>query len=257
MNNINGFSVLLKFNVLRSLKSSYGLLYLSMGIILPVFIVSVLLFLGGTHTSVGIARTQGPTIGISNPKFYLVLTELPSILPMFAIVGSVGATYLFSSDRSNGVYEYLIATRKIRVKDVFLSNVASVVISVSIILGIDLLIIFSIVYLKADVIFGDMFKLIVLLTIPLSYFCALISALAILTWASLSKRYVGVNSPGGIGVMIGVVPVLVYLIANSLGFIPATNMDLFGGLYSLSILAAFVLFLAIVLRKISNESLLS
>lgn len=256
-NDVSGFSVLLKFNVSRSLKNSYGLIYLSMGIILPVFIVSLLLFRGGTPTSMHIARAQGSTIGISNPKLYLVLTELPSILPMFAIIGSVGSTYLFSSDRSNGVYEYLIATRKIRIKDVFLSNVVSVTISVSIILVADLLIILSIVYLEAATILGDMSRLIVMVTIPLSYLCALLSMLAILTWASLSKRYVGVNSPGGIGVLLGVAPVLVYVLANNLGFVPATDIDLFGSLYSLGIFAVFIIFLAIVLRKISNESLLS
>jgi hypothetical protein len=256
-NENHGFSTLVRFGLSRSFKTPYGLFYLAMGIFLPVMIMSLLIFVGSTSTSHHIAKIQGATIGINNPVVYQIFSTIPTILPIFTIIGSVGSTYLFSSDRSNGVYEYLIATRRVRIKDIFISNIVTVVIGVSIILGLDLLIIFSVVSRTDSGILVDMFKLIALESIPLSYLGALLSMLAILIWASLSKTYVGINSPGGIGIFVGFAPVLLLTILVNTGTVAAKDLYLFGGLYSLALFAIFVAFLILVSQKISNESMLT
>ena len=107
---------------------------------------------------------------------------IPAILPLTATIGGMGVTYLFSTDRSNGVYEYLIATGKIKIRDIFLSFSIVTISLISIILGIDIATIMVIVHLMVPSIAGTMLELIGVFSVPVAYVSSLISILAMLTW---------------------------------------------------------------------------
>ena len=88
---------------------SFGRVYLGLGVLLPLL---TLLPLSQASSSAGAQAGE-------------ILGELPAlILPMFAILGSLGGLLVFSSDRSKGVHEYLIAYG-VDTSTIFWSTIAS------------------------------------------------------------------------------------------------------------------------------------
>ncbi len=239
----SGISVMIRFNLRRTFTSVYGWIYLVIGMALP--IVFTVIFSSEIGKQPGV--TQVPIIS----------SIIPALLPMFATLGSIGVAYLFSTDRSNGVYEYLIATRKIKISDIFVSYSLIDAVIVSLVLGVDLLIIYIVLMLKAPSLLHGLFLLVLVYSIPVAYFASLISVLAMLTWSSLSKRYPGVNSPGGIGSLIGIIPPLLFLFVGVDSRLFKGNLDLIGGLFSIAVFAAFVIILVVVTKLMSNERMLT
>ncbi len=239
----SGIALLLRFNLRRTFTSVYGLLYLVIGMAVPIAMILPISSEIGSQQVV----TQVP----------IVSSLIPAILPLFATTGSTGVAYLFSTDRSNGLYEYLIATRKIKIRDIFLSYSIIDAVVVSAILGVDLAVVYVTLALKVPSLLHGLLFIVIVYSIPVAYFASLISVLAMLTWSSLSKRYVGVNAPGGIGTLIGVIPTLLFLLVVIGSGLFSGNIDLVGGLFSIVIFAAFVILLVIVTRLMSNERMLA
>ncbi len=239
----SGMALLVRLNLYRTFTSVYGLLYLIIGMILPIVMSFVF------SNSIG---RQADVSGIP-----IIASLIPAILPLFVSVGSIGVAYLFSSDRSNGFYEYLIATRRIKIRDIFLSYAIISALIVSLLLGVDFAIIYIILKLKAPLLLPAFLKLFIVYALPVSYFISQISVLAMLTWSSLSKRYVGVNSPGGIGSVIGIIPSLIFLFVGVESGLFANDIDLVGGLFSIIVFAVFVVILVVVIKLMSNERMLA
>lgn len=235
-----GVTLLLRFGLYRAFTSVYGLMYLAIGAIIPLVpILSITL------------STDGISGGAS-----ILTSFLPALIPVFATIGGLGVAYLFSTDRSNGVYEYMIATRKIRIKDIFISYSAVEAVTVSIILGITLSLVYVLLSLQNPASVSPFFKLVLLFSVPVAYFSSLISVMAMLTWSSLSKRYPGVNAPGGVGSIIGVIPPLVFLVAVARSGIFVGDIDLVGGIFSIVMFVIFIALLLVVTKTISNERML-
>jgi len=239
----SGMAVLVRFNLRRTFTSVYGLLYLIIGIVIPVAV------------AYPIASSIGNSPGVTGVP--LVSSLIPALLPMFATVGSMGVAYLFSSDRSNGLYEYLLATRRIKISDIFISYAVIDSIVVTVVLGLDLPIIYIILALRAPLLLHGFFILLLVYSIPVAYFVSLISVLAMLTWSSLSKRYVGVNSPGGIGSVIGVIPSILFIFLGIGSGLFSNDIDLLGGIFSIVVFAIFIVILVVVVKLMSNERMLA
>ena len=143
----NGARIMVRFNLSRAFNSIYGVLYLLIGIVMPLLISVLLLssFKSLVEYPVG-ASILGQTI--------------PAIIPLTATIGGMGVIYLFSTDRSNGVYEYPIATGKIKIRDIFLSFSIVTMALISIILGIDITTIMVLVHFMAPTVAGTMLELI-------------------------------------------------------------------------------------------------
>lgn len=237
----SGTSVLIRFNLGRAFTSVYGLAYMIMGLVMPIAMIFLML-----------RSNQLAESGVASLILYVTI---PAFLPLFATIGSIGVTYLFSTDRSNGVYEYLIATRRIKIRDIFVSYAVADAVIVSVILGIDV----SVLYVYANMQFGGMvsgiMKMLAVFSIPVAYFSSLISDLAMLTWSSLSKTYPGVNSPGGIGTIIGVIPPMVFLLIGETS--RGLNQYQLGAVFSGAVFVIFVLLLFVVIRKMSNERMIT
>jgi hypothetical protein len=121
---------------------------------------------------------------------------------------------------------------------------------------VDISTIYAVLTLKAPGLLHGFLLLVLVYAIPVAYFTSLISILTILTWSSLAKRYPGVNSPGGIGTVIGVVPSIVFLFVGVESGLFLGNIGLIGGLFSVVVFAAFVGLLTVVVRLMSNERML-
>ena len=239
----NGVRIMVRFNLSRAFNSIYGLIYLLIGIVMPLLISVLLLssFRSLVEYPVG-ASILGQTI--------------PAIIPLTATIGGMGVTYLFSTDRSNGVYEYLIATGKIKIRDIFLSFSIVTMALISIILGIDITTIIVLVHFIAPTVAGTMLELIGVFSVPVAYVSSLISILAMLTWVSMSKTYPGVNAPGGIGSIIGIIPPLAFLLVI-VRIVHPSDIILIAGLFSAALLMVFIVLLIVVVRKMSNERMLT
>lgn len=239
----NGVKILVNFNLSRAFRSIYGIFYLLIGIAMPIIFSAILL---SSFKSI-----------LESPIWASILGQtIPAIIPLMATIGGMGVTYLFSTDRSNGVYEYLIATGKIKIQDIFLSFSIVTIALISIILGTDITAIFIIINFMAPSTTVTIFELIAVFSVPVAYVSSLISILAMLTWVSMSKTYPGVNAPGGIGSVIGFIPPMFFLIVIVRIFHPL-DIILIGGLFSIILFIIFIALLIVVVRRMSNERMLT
>ncbi len=233
---------LVVFNLYRTFTSVYGLLYILVGTIFPLILFWVLI------TSIGtlITTSAGSTVFV---------TTVSAMVPLMAAVGGFGVIYFFSTDRSNGVYEYLIATRKVSVTDIFMSFSIVTVTVVSLIVGVNVAVIFVLSHFYASSISFLLLKMFAVFSVPVAYISSLISILAMLTWSAMSKTYPGVNAPGGIGSVIGVIPPMAFLLSSRYEHL--SNPLVTGGIFSITLLVIFVITVVVIVKRISNERMLS
>ena len=182
---------------------SFGRIYLGMGVLLPLIAILPL------TQAAGSAGAQG--------QVQAIVGELPAlILPMFAIIGSIGGLLVFTSDRNKGVYEYLIAYG-VDTATIFWSTIAATLVLALIPLSAGI----------AEALVGlalgsgvtvTFVELLLFYTIPLSLASAAFMCAAGMIWSALTTQMAGVNSPVGIAPILGIAPVMaVLLIASGAG----------------------------------------
>lgn len=239
-----GTLTLSRFNLKRGFTSIYGLLYLAIGIFIPILITTSLLL----------------TKAVSNSEPSVVTTTIgdliPAFIPLSASIGGIGVSYLFSTDRSGGVYEYLIATGKIRIGDIFLSFAMVSIIMVSVILAVDISVIYTLIHFLAPFLQGTVYTVMAVFSVPVAYISSLLSIIAMLTWASMSRVYPGVNAPGGIGSIIGIIPPLVFLLVIARIFHPSDIVEI-AGIFSAVLFVLLIVILSVAIRRMSNERMLA
>jgi hypothetical protein len=111
-------------------------------------------------------------------------------------------------------------------------------------------------YFTSPSLLAKMFEFFVVFSIPVAFISALLSILAMLSWTAMSKVYPGVNAPGGIGSVIGIIPAVVFLVLI-IRIIKPSDIILVAGLYSLSLFVILFLLLMVVIRRMSNETMLA
>ena len=171
------------------------------------------------------------------------------------MVGVLGVTYFFSSDRSSGFYEYILASEDFSIKDIYISYAFSTIVIISMILAINI----GITTLALYIIYGDvpsyMLGLIAVYSLPITYISGLLLTLSMLTWTSLSKTYSGLNAPGGIGTIVGIAPPTAFLVINN--FIVVNNLYLYSIIYCLFIFIVLVALFSVSIKKMSCERMLA
>lgn len=242
-NNVSsGVGVLFRFVLKRAFTSVYGLMYIIIGTALPlVMLVLLITSLGSLPSGSGVSGT--------------LMHYVAAFVPLFSSIGVIGVTYMFSTDRSNGLYEYLIATRRVRVKDIFIGYSMVVVVVVTIIMGIALAVSTLLVNFEESAYLTPFLEMMAVFSIPVAYFSSLIATIAMLTWTSLSTTFPGVNAPGGIGSILGIIPPLAYMFVGPL--ISGLNPYVLGGIFSAGVFGVFAVLLVVVIRGISNETMLT
>ena len=216
----------------------FGRIYLVMALVLP-------LLLG-----------QGLGVNIpSDASAPPIVSELfPIMLPVFASLGGVGALMVFVSDKSRGVYEYLIAYG-VSTYDIFWSIVLAALGLVSVVLLVSLSLTAAILLATGGSVTAAEVELLLVYSIPLSYAAAAFMSMSGMVWSFLTTRISGVNSPVGLAPILGIAPVLVVLILSSMAG-PGTFTLLTAGA-TLALVVAVASMMVVANRKMVRERLLS
>jgi hypothetical protein len=139
------------------------------------------------------------------------VTTFPLEIPLFAVLGSQGGLMTFSSDRTKGVFEYLIAYG-VRPRTLFINGLLSTAAMAAVILGLSLLVGLGVATADGVALTEVLWKSVALYTIPMGFAGALFTATVGMTWSSVSTPRRGLNSPVGIAPMVGIAPTIIVLI---------------------------------------------
>ena len=210
-----------------------GWRYLAIGTGMSVFLS--LIFLLGKHST----------------TFVIIF---PLEIPLFAVLGSMGGLVTFTSDRTKGVFEYLIAYG-IRPRTLFADGLLSTAAMSAIILGLALLVGLGAADSQGVVLNYSLWKAIALYTVPMSFAGGLFISTIGMIWASLSTPRTGVNSPVGIAPMFGVGPTILVLVTAETA--PASEYYYITVGASVAIIAVVVALLALSARLMGRERFLS
>ena len=235
---------------------NYGKVYLILGIALSLGTLALLTFIpGGTtpQTTAYVLQVE-QTMGIHNPSVILLALSYPDLVPMAAIISSMGALMIFSSDKTKVVYEYLIAYG-VNPSSIFWSILAATIGIVSIVLVISI----PAAEILLAALNGSVPYIFVQLTlsyvIPLSYAGAVFGCMAGMVWSSLAARRAGVISPVGIAPLLGMVPVLAVL--NVSQSISPSYLLILVGAVSACVVAGAALMFWVANNKMVRERFLS
>jgi hypothetical protein len=211
-----------------------GRIYLALGAALTLLLTLVLLFAGHSSTA--------------------FLVTFPLEVPFFAILGATGGLVTFTSDRTKGVFEYLIAYG-VPPRSLFTDGLISTATMSGIILGLGLALGLGGALARGVTFTTDFWQVIAYYTIPMSFAGALFASTVGMIWSSISTPRTGVNSPVGIAPMVGIGPaVLVLIVAEAL---PRSDYYYITTGAALAIIAAVVILLAASSRLMGRERFLS
>ena len=136
----------------------------------------------------------------------------PVEIPLFAILGATGGLLTFTSDRTKGVFEYLLSYR-VSPRRLFVDGLVSTAAMVSIVLTLVLSVGIGAALARGVSLDMDFVKSVGYYTIPMSFAGALLTATVGMIWSSVSTPRSGINSPVGISPMVGVGPAILVLVA--------------------------------------------
>jgi uncharacterized membrane protein YhfC len=228
---------LVKTNFKRAL--SFGSVYLILGLALS-FLLGVVL---------------SGTASVSDDVPLVVSQMFPMMAPVCAVVGSFGGLMVFVSDRTKGVYEYLIAYG-VSVYEILWSTLLVTLGLVTVVLGVSLTGNIAITLLMGGSIQPAIIEMLLIYTIPISYASVAFMTMAGMIWSSLTARIPGVNSPIGICTLIGAGPTLVVFILST--FLSGSNnfLLLIGGV-TLSLVTLVAVMMVMANKKMNRERLLA
>ncbi|MGP8076485.1 MAG: hypothetical protein ACLP8Y_07125 [Thermoplasmata archaeon] len=187
-------------------------------------------------------------------------SSYPLFVPIFGVVGSMGGLTVFTSDRTKGVLEYLIAYGY-SPRRLFANVLLTTLVLVSIIVSIGVSVSLGAYFAEGHTVTSDLAIGIGVYAIPMTFGCAAFASTVGVYWTALSSPRAGINSPVGLIPFIGIVPALVtiFLItAISLsGPLSTSNLLLILG-SATGLVAIFVIVLLVSMgRLLRRERLLS
>jgi hypothetical protein len=181
-------------------------------------------------------------------------TVYPLELPLFAVLGSTGGLMTFTSDRTKGVFEYLIAYG-VRPRTLFANGLISTAAMSCIILVLSLGVGLGLAVARGVALTPDFAMALALYTIPVSFAGALFTSTVGMIWASVSNPRTGINSPVGIAPMVGIAPVILVLIVAEAS--PSSEYYYITSGAAAAIIVAVVGLLAVSARLMGRERFLS
>ncbi|MGC2288537.1 MAG: hypothetical protein WA688_01590 [Thermoplasmata archaeon] len=181
-------------------------------------------------------------------------TTFPLEIPLFATLGSTGGLMTFTSDRTKGVFEYLIAYG-VRPRALFANGLLSTVAMATIILALALSVGLGAAVADGVVLNETLAKSLAFYTVPMSFAGGLFITTVGMIWASVSSPRTGINSPVGIAPMLGIAPIILVLIVAESA--PKSEYYYITGGAAAAIIVAVVLLLALSARLMGRERFLS
>lgn len=241
---------------------SEGKIFIGIGFVLPIILLLLFTFsgsLGRNEVSRTAIQELAAKMGLTNPDLYLVAVLYPFIMPVFSIVGSVMAPALYSEDKNNGFYEFIMSSTKIGTREIFwsivLTGLAMVLIIIAVIFTATLIIFIA---LNGSIPFFFLRELAVY-SVPVAVVASLIvSSVAFLSEA-MTKRISFVNSPAGIapifGIAIALIPLLFFETSLS-GPVNLNQLLTILAAYVGSAFVAFVILFFIITKRMVRERFL-
>ena len=197
-----------------------------------------------------LAHFSGPSFASSYSLF----------VPIFAVVGSMGGLTVFTSDRTKGVLEYLIAYGY-SPRRLFADVLLTTLVLVSIVVGIGVSVSLGVYFAEGQTVTSTLVISVGVYAVPMAFACAAFASTVGVYWTTLSSPRQGINSPVGIIPFIGILPALVTLFAivavTLSGPLSATTLLLILG-SAMGLVAIFVIVLLVSLgRLLRRERFLS
>ncbi len=254
-------TLLLKLYFRRYLTE--GKVYIIIGLILPIIILILFMYAGGRAGSNSASKTAieeiAAAMGLTNPSLYLVAAIYPFIMPVFSIVGSVMAPALYSEDKSNGFYEFIMSSTKIGTRDIFWSIILTGLAMVLIIMAV----IFTVTLGMFMVLNGSIplffIRELAVYSIPVAIVASLIVSSVSFLSEAMTRRISFVNSPAGVapifGIAIALIPLLFFESTLS-GPVNLNQLLLTLAAYVSSAFVAFVILFIIVTKRMVRERFL-
>jgi len=137
-------------------------------------------------------------------------SSFPLFVPIFGVVGSMGGLLVFTSDRTKGVLEYLIAYGY-SPRRLFANVLLTTIIFVSIVVGVGVGASLGVYFAEGNTVTGTLVIGVGLYGVPMAFVCAAFAATVGIYWTTLSSPRQGINSPIGLIPFIGIIPSLVTL----------------------------------------------
>jgi hypothetical protein len=222
---------------------------LSFGSIYLILAIALSFLTGGLITGI---ISGAASASIDAPL--IVSQTFPLMLPLCVVLGSFGGLMVFVSDRTKGVFEYLIAYG-VNVSEIFWSTLLTTLGLVTIVLGVSLTGNIAVLLLMGGSIQPAMIELLLIYTIPVSYASVAFMTMAGMVWSSLTARIPGVNSPVGICTFLGIGPVMAVFILSA--FFTGSGFLLVVGGVILILVALVAAMMVVVSKKMNRERLLS
>ncbi len=161
---------------------------------------------------------------------------------------------VFTTDRTKGVFEYLLAYR-VRPRNLFVNGLLATAVMTGIILGVTLSVGVGLALERGVSLTQSFWEALAYYTIPMSFAGALVTITVGMIWASVSTPRTGINSPVGIAPIIGIGPTILVLLAAETA--PSSDYYYITGGASLGLIVVAVAMLALSARLMSRERFLS
>ena len=241
--------LLLRLYLRRYMKE--GRAFFLIGIVLPLFFLIIFTVVGERSSSGSSAvalKAFAQSMGLQNVSLYLVALILPFIAPVFTVVGTMMAPALYSEDRENGFFEFILSSTRFETKDIFWAIILTAVIVAAVTIAIavaEILVVFLALNGSVPSLF---MRELLIYTVPISIIAVLIGTSIAFASQALTKRMTFVNSPAGLapvfGVVVAVVP-LFFSVFSARGLFGSVDFNQLYQILAAYVAGAFILFLIV------------
>lgn len=216
------------------------------------------LALGRLYLGIGLAYTVVLTLSLGAAGTPSFVSSVPVLLPIFAVLGSMGGMVAFSNDRVKGVFEYLIAYG-IPPRRIFANSLIASLGVMSILVGVAGALALGLSFALWRTIPVRLLELLFLYSVPMSYASAALACMVGMYWTVVSSPRAGMNSPIGLMPIVGIAPSILTLVAVSVvgARLGVAAVPIVLGVALVSILGLALILLSQVGRLLRTDRLLS
>lgn len=252
---MNKFLIKLYFS--RYMKE--GKVFFLIGLLMPIFMIVLFLGISGPEESTPQLTEFAQTLGLKSASLYLFTSTFPYLLPLFTVIGASMAPALYSEDKNNGFYEFIMSSTRIEARDIFWAIilvslfVSLIILSVYVIITVSLMLI-----LNGGVPFF-LTHILLIYTVPITVIASLIASSVAFVSEAMTKKISFVNSPAGVapifGIAIAMIPALFVLgkIGSAINY---GTLYILIGIYVSAAFALFLLILGLTTRRMVRERFL-